>query len=134
GAEVRAVAVTAVGLGTFLACTHPAASRSRPSLGGASVLVGAGTGGALLVLREVGRHAGRPRAQAAGLGAAAGLMFGLTAGLLKLVGSSGAHEPPGVLAVAAGCLVGLGLVGTGMNQRAYQLAPLSLSLPLVNVV
>jgi glucose uptake protein GlcU len=31
-------------------------------------------------------------------------------------------------------MVAAGLLGTAMNQRAYQLAPISYSMPLVNVV
>ena len=31
-------------------------------------------------------------------------------------------------------LVAAGLLGTAMNQRAYQLAPISYSMPMVNVV
>ena len=36
--------------------------------------------------------------------------------------------------ISFGCLVGAGLLGTAMNQRAYQIAPLSFSMPVVNVV
>jgi drug/metabolite transporter (DMT)-like permease len=132
--ELHAVLLTAVGLGTFLACANPRASASRPSLVLASVMVLCGAFSAAVVLRNVNRLAGRPRAQAAALGATAGLMFGLTAGLLKLVSSAASEEPPEVLAVALSALAGLGLLGTAMNQRAYQLAPLSHSLPLVNVL
>jgi hypothetical protein len=36
---------------------------------------------------------------------------------------------------AAGTVVVLaGILGTAMNQKAYQLAPISMSLPVVNVV
>jgi glucose uptake protein GlcU len=69
------------------------------------------------------------------LGAGAGVMFGATAGLLKLVGTtastSGSHLP---FLVSLVMLIGSGLLGTAMNQRAYQIAPISFSMPLVNVV
>jgi hypothetical protein len=41
---------------------------------------------------------------------------------------------PATLALTLLALVGAGVLGTAMNQRAYQIAPLSFSMPLVNVV
>lgn len=76
-----------------------------------------------------------PQRRAAVLGVGAGLMFGITAGLLKAAGRI--VEPGGprleVVAVLAGLVVA-GILGVAMNQRAYQLAPLAFSMPLVNVV
>jgi len=63
-------------------------------------------------------------------------MFGATAGLLKLVGSAAsadAHRLPMLVPVVA-LLVPAGLLGTAMNQRAYQIAPIAYSMPVVNVV
>jgi hypothetical protein len=132
--ELRAVLVTMIGLGALLWCASPAPSHSHPSNSAAALLVLAGVGGALCVLRTTKRMAGRPRAQAAALGATAGVMFGLTAGLLKMVGSV---LSTGRIVDVVPALIGLvvaGVLGTAMNQRAYQLAPLSVSMPLVNVV
>jgi drug/metabolite transporter (DMT)-like permease len=132
--ELRGVLVTAVGLGTFLSCVDPATSGASPSVTATGALVAIGFATALVVLLVSPRLSRRPRAQAALLGSASGVMFGLTAGLLKLLGSVvGMHATPLVAAPVA-ALVGLGLLGTAMNQRAYQLAPLSLSMPLVNVL
>ena len=132
--EVRAVLVTMTGLGALLWCAAPAPSDARPSPGAAVVLVLAGIGAAVCVLRASKRIAGRPRALAAALGATAGVMFGLTAGLLKVVGSAVATGRTTDVVPAAVGLVCAGVLGTAMNQRAYQLAPLSVSMPLVNVV
>jgi hypothetical protein len=46
---------------------------------------------------------------------------------------TGGSDPLRVLG-AIGALVASGLLGTAMNQRAYQIAPISYSMPLVNVV
>ena len=77
-----------------------------------------------------------PARQAAMLGSGAGVMFGATAGLLKLVGTSVTTSWSGLptTLVVLGMLVAAGLLGTAMNQRAYQLAPISFSMPMVNVV
>jgi glucose uptake protein GlcU len=61
-------------------------------------------------------------------------MFGLTAGLLKLVGSAASTGDATVLVVPLAALVTAGFLGTAMNQRAYQLAPLSVSMPVLNVL
>ena len=69
------------------------------------------------------------------LAAGAGAMFGLVAGLLKLFltqASSGwmhgfAHWSPWALLVVGTCAILL-------NQRAYQVVPLSVSAPVLNVV
>jgi glucose uptake protein GlcU len=61
-------------------------------------------------------------------------MFGLTAGLLKLVGTAASSGQAMVLVVPLAALVTAGFLGTAMNQRAYQLAPLSVSMPVLNVL
>ena len=37
------------------------------------------------------------------------------------------------MAVLVVALVGVGILGTAINQRAYQIAPLAFSMPVVNV-
>lgn len=134
-AAVRAVAVTTVGLAAFLsfADLRPAGGSPRITL----ALASAPTGAVVAVaLAFAGGHRLRPRAYAALLGTAAGVLFGVTAGLLKLVGTTLTEGgTPLVTRVALlGCLVIAGLVGTAVNQRAYQIAPIAFSMPLVNVL
>jgi drug/metabolite transporter (DMT)-like permease len=132
--EVRAVLVTMIGLGAFLACVDPSPSSSRVSvLPGVVMVLGGIAAAAWLVLRTPERR-GSPRRQAALLAVAAGVMFGLTAGLLKAVGGSVTSGAPLATVAPLAALVVTGLLGTAMNQRSYQLAPLSTSMPLVNVV
>ena len=133
--EVRAVGVTSAGLAVFLVCANPAPSGAPPDGRAALALVAVGVTGTPVAVRLLtGPVASKgPRAHAILLGAAAGVMFGLTAGLLKLL-SPAAHRGPAVLSLVLCGLVAAGLLGTALNQRAYQIAPLSFSMPLVNVV
>ena len=64
------------------------------------------------------------------------VLFGVTAGLLKLIGGQLGTAGVGTagLALFVAALVGTGILGTAINQRAYQIAPLAFSMPLVNVV
>ena len=134
-AAVRAVGVTTVGLATFLSCADLDAGAGPPRTGLAVGLVVLGI--ALAAPLALGAHGGlAPRAHAALLGAVAGVLFGLTAGLLKLVGAAFTEHGTSLasrVALSAGLVVA-GLLGTAVNQRAYQLAPIAFSMPLVNVV
>jgi len=133
--ELRAVCTTVAGLALFVVATNPAPSQTTTPYAVGAVFVGACLGIGLLALRLSTRETLGPRRQAAVLGAGAGLMFGATAGLLKAFGDAIASglSPAGVAAIF-GCLVIAGLLGVAMNQRAYQVAPLAFSMPLVNVV
>jgi hypothetical protein len=136
--EIRAVGVTAVGLTVFILTIHAQSPGAPPVIpvAGAFVLGCFVVGLVALRASRSGHFAGAPARQAAILGSGAGVMFGATAGLLKVLGTSvGASGSalPTVLGVL-GMLVAAGLLGTAMNQRAYQLAPISHSMPMVNVV
>jgi hypothetical protein len=135
--EVRAVGVTAAGLAAFVLSADPEPSATRPAIPAAAVFVLGCFAVALVALRASRRCGPRGAGlQAAMLGAGAGVMFGATAGLLKLVGTvaSTSTGSPLPLLVSFALLVGSGLLGTAMNQRAYQIAPIAFSMPLVNVV
>ena len=132
--ELRAVLITAAGLGTFMWGVNPVPSGSQPSFAPALAMVLAGLGTAVFVLLTSSRLAARPRRQAAVLGATAGVMFGLTAGLLKFVGTAFSAGETTALVAALAPLATAGFLGIAMNQRAYQLAPLSVSMPLLNVL
>jgi len=134
--ELRAVGVTSIGLAGFILSASPRASGAQPTLvvTGAVALTCFALG--LCALRSGGsRSVGSPARRAATLGCGAGVMFGATAGLLKIVGlwAMGGSDPLSLTGAVA-ALVASGLLGTAMNQRAYQIAPLSCSMPVVNVV
>jgi glucose uptake protein GlcU len=100
------------------------------------VFVAVGFACGVWALRRAAHSGANARQRAGLLGAGAGVMFGLTAGLLKVVTNAIAAGQVLTLGflVSFGCLVGAGVLGTAMNQRAYQIAPLSFSMPVVNVV
>ena len=135
--ELRAVAITAVGLATYLSSVTLAPGHATPRRVVAIAMTAIGL---LLAVAAVaaGRRwcRGRDRLHAGLLGATAGSLFGVSAGMLKLVGADiGAGQVPlGMLAVLVLALVGVGILGTAINQRAYQIAPLAFSMPVVNVV
>ncbi|GAB7007191.1 hypothetical protein JCM18899A_46660 [Nocardioides sp. AN3] len=132
--ELRAVLITVAGLAALMWGVNPASSTRPPSPAPAAVMVCVGLGTAAVVLLASPRLTGRPHQQAAVLGATSGAMFGLTAGLLKLIGATASSEHPAAAALLVVALVAAGALGTAMNQRAYQLAPLSASMPLLNVL
>lgn len=135
--EVRAVGVTAAGLAAFLVAVNPEPSHRVPGAAtSVTFVIGCFVAGGCALRASGHRGVADPARQAALLGVGAGVMFGATAGLLKVVGTVVATRQPSVVAVAAAvaALVLAGLAGTAMNQKAYQVAPISRSLPVVNVV
>jgi drug/metabolite transporter (DMT)-like permease len=132
--EMRAVLITMGGLAVLLACSAPGPSGGPPAYQVIGLVAVVGFTLAVLVLNVLSRVTDGPLVHAIALSVTSGLMFGLTAGLLKLLGlvlSSG--DPARVVPVLAGLVVA-GALGIGMNQRAYQMAPLSLAMPLINLV
>jgi hypothetical protein len=135
--EVRAVSVTAAGLAVFLLAVSPRPSGRPPRVVTGAVFVTVCFAVGLVALRASRRGPGRSAGFRAGvLGAGAGVMFGVTAGLLKAVGGAFGGEGHDVRRTGATVvlLVAAGVFGTAMNQKAYHIAPISFSLPLVNVV
>ena len=132
--ELRAVLITVAGLAALMWGVDPASSARPPALLPAVLMVSVGGATAVVVLLTSARLAARPHRLAALLGATSGAMFGLTAGLLKLLGATVSWGHPASTAVLVLALAGAGALGTAMNQRAYQIAPLSASMPLLNVL
>jgi hypothetical protein len=134
--ELRAVGVTGLGLIVFILSATPRTSGLEPGvvpLG--AVVLGCFAVGLCALRGSRGRLARTPARRAAMLGCGAGVMFGATAGLLKIVGSWATGDANLLcLLGAVAALLAAGLLGTAMNQRAYQIAPISHSMPLVNVV
>lgn len=131
--ELHAVGVTAAGLALFVASTNPSPASSTPAAMVLTSFIGASLALTVLAVRA-SRRARDPKRQAARLAAAAGLMFGVTAGLLKTVGNVVGTGNVAASAAAVACLIGVGVTGVALNQRAYQVAPLAFSMPVVNVV
>src|SRR3954466_5892729 len=115
--EVRAVGVTVVGLGAFILSTNPQPSDAQATIPNAVVFVVGCFAVALSILRASRTCSPQtPGFRAALLGSGAGVMFGATAGLLKLLGTSATWQG-GRLAplLVFGLLAGAGVLGTAMN-------------------
>ena len=133
--ELLPVLLTGSGLTVFVLASgsvsaHPAEPGSPDPA--ARVFTCAGLGVAAFTY-YAGCRSGRWRASLLGL--AAGILFGIAAGLLKLV--LGELATTGVGAVLAtwptGALLVAGIGGSAVNQSAYRAGRLSASMPLLNV-
>lgn len=124
--------ITWAGLALFLAVRPPTADQPpRNGLGAALVV-----GGVLVVLaaRTLAGRLQPPQLRGAVLAGASGVLFGLVAGLVKLVL---ARFGDGFWAVLGSwplwALVVTGLWAVLLNQRAYQATRLSVTTPILNV-
>lgn len=136
--ELVTVAVTASGLAVLLVASRPTAGHGPVNEVIAVVATVAGAGlaaGAVVVSAQC--H--DPHRAATWLGIAAGILFGLVAGLVKLAFAQvHASSTGGQLALvhswAAWAVPVVGLSGVAINQRAYRAARLSASMPILNIV
>lgn len=133
-AELGAVTLTVGGLSAFLVAADLKATGHLAGAALAPAVATAVVAAAALSLAAARMPPGR--LPAAVLGAAAGLLFGLTAVMAKVAAESwdAAASLDSLATWPVWLLVAAGVCGLVVNQRAYQLAPLSASLPVVNVV
>jgi hypothetical protein len=132
--ELGSVVITAVGLATFLVVANPVPSTTPPDRQAAllGTLLCLGVAAAM---SAVSARAGQAGTRAMLLGISAGMLFGLVAALIKLVVNDLGDGPAELLrSWPVWALVGAGVCGMAINQRAYQVAPLSMSMPVLNVV
>ncbi len=132
--ELIGVTITMVALGTFLVISDTTAENVADDRS-AMIFWGVSAACAAALVGVASRIAKHGRA-AFVLGMASGVCFGLTAGVLKMLSNDfGADGVMGVLTTwHLLALLGSGLAGVAINQRSYQLAPLSTSMPVLNVV
>lgn len=124
------VSVSAVGLGLFVIAAGAIRGSSQLDGSAAAVMFAAGAaiaGAALLAARAT-----TPRNTGVLLGISAGVVFGLIAGTIKAATNAAGH---GTLLTSwpLYALAPLGVVAFLLNQRAYHRAPLSTSLPALNL-
>jgi hypothetical protein len=136
GHELAGVVLAAAGLGGFLLLARPDGGSSHAD-GAAAALVAAAAGlgvAVMLTWRLVARPSARVDAYLTAV--ASGTCFGILAGLIKVVAEqladAGMAAVLGSWPLWAMCLAGA--AGTMLNQRAYQVAPISVAMPVVNVV
>jgi hypothetical protein len=133
--EIGGALVTAVGLTTFIIASHPH-TRAK---GNESVTALVFMGLAVAVAAVLAYAAGRQRSDnGRGLliGCATGVLFGALAGVLKL--TAGSIADGGLVGAITHwplyVLVAVGVGGVILNQHAYQRSPLSVTMPVLNVV
>jgi hypothetical protein len=134
--EIRAVVLTAGGLAVFLVASSPTEGVDADR-GWTSRLVALGAVALAVLATLIAENiSNRPRQKSFFLGVTAGLLFGLVAGLLKM--SLEAFARGGIhLVLTSWPVWGLLLAGAGgvlTNQRAYRVAALSASMPVLNIV
>lgn len=136
--ETGVVAMTAAGLALFLVVSRPSQG-TEASLAAAGILVPLGLLAAAACFFVGGKLGGRSRAHGFGFGA--GVIFGLTAGLMKLAGEladfSGGpvSDVLSVIGTWPFWLVAvLGPAGVLLNQAAYRAGPLSASMPHLHIL
>jgi drug/metabolite transporter (DMT)-like permease len=137
-AELAAVSVATLGLAVFLVASDPSTGHNAdPGWGPFLFTVAGMTVAGLAVWASVLlARMRRPRRAAAMLGVSAGIFFGVVAGLVKL--TIGVWVDEGAVHMLATWplyfLLVCGAGGILSNQRAYTLAGLSASLPMLNIV
>lgn len=125
------VVVTVSGITLLVVSANPtSAGRGPVALRGLGVVVVGVL--AIMALSQAGLRAASARGRGLCLGGAAGVLFGLTAGTLKLLVLGTASGPTELALLVT--LIGLGVWGLALNQRTYQVAPLAVSMPVLNVV
>jgi drug/metabolite transporter (DMT)-like permease len=123
--------VVVVGLSMFLVASRPTAGRPQPNPRLLMLVCGASLVAAALAVTA--GHLFVARHRAALLGLATGIMYGITAVLIKETVDL-ATSPSRVTALAplAG-LLAVGGLGITLNQSAYQSGPLAASLPPITI-
>lgn len=129
--DIAWVAVTVTGIAVLVVASNPTTQGGDPRPVHAIALILTGVVAAA-VCSWRGLRAESARRRGLLLGSAAGILFGLTAGTLKLVVLHATFGFAGFALV--GTLVVLGAWGLALNQRTYQSVPLSVCMPVLNVV
>jgi drug/metabolite transporter (DMT)-like permease len=133
--ELGAVLLTAGALAIFLVASDPSEGEGHPG-GFSFFLLVAGCAALGVVVFVLARLVGSVNGRAFLLGAAAGLLLGLVAVLVKAAEEE--YDEGGLAQVLTTwpvyALVVTGLAGVAINQVAYRFARLSASMPVLNVV
>lgn len=126
------VLLSAAGLSVFLTTIGDTTGSGRADTTAVVALL---VGGAL-VAATCWFAAGRRAPDASGflLGVCGGVVFGLIAGVLKAATSNSSAGTPFYANWAVYAVIPLGIAGFLTNQRAYHVAPLTKSLPVLNLL
>ncbi|HEX3825619.1 MAG TPA: DMT family transporter [Mycobacteriales bacterium] len=132
--EWAGVGLVAAGITAFVAGGHPSGEGTHVAnttwvaiIASTAVVVAV-----LVVVAESLHH--QPMARASALAAASSVCFGLLSMLTKVVGHQFQHDGIGALLLAQPWLLALAaLTGLLLQQTAFRIAPLSVSLPVIDV-
>jgi drug/metabolite transporter (DMT)-like permease len=132
--EWSGAALVAAGITSFVLVAHPTGERTHiPALTWLAMMAGVALTVALLVLAAESQLR-RPMLRASGLAAAASVCFGALSVLTKVVGHEFDSDGPGALLHAQPWLLAVvAITGLLLSQTAFRIAPLSVSLPLIDV-
>jgi len=132
--EVVWAVLTWLGLSLCIAVVHATPAGDAPDDRVALAFSVASLAVAAAAVRRA-RAASVPERKGLWFGIAAGVLFGLVAGLLKMVAVLAGRGPTEVLLHwPMWVMVPAGLWAMTMNQRAYQVTRLSVSMPVLNIV
>jgi len=128
-------AATTLGLVLFLTAAQTGTARSSTAVDGAAAVLLLCLGGVAVTASLALARIGPAARSAVLLGAGAGVVFGLIAGMLKVTTSIAAAGLPALLGSwQLYVLAALGACGLVLNQRAYRAFALTHSLPALNAV
>jgi drug/metabolite transporter (DMT)-like permease len=134
-AEIVWAVCTCVGLTVFVVSAGMRGPHPHPRDHTAGLMVVAGVVVAALAFAAAARPRQAPARRGFLLGVAAGILYGLTAGLIKVSTSHVRHGLLPMLEHWAPWLVApAGLTAFFISQRAYQATRLSVSAPVLNIV
>jgi hypothetical protein len=130
-ADIAWVAVTVAGIALLVVAANPTTDGQAPRAALAVPMIVTGAVAAA-AFSWSGLRTASARSRGLLLGSAAGILFGLTAGTLKMLVLH--TSPRSADAYLIATLIALGAWGLALNQRTYQVVPLSFSMPVLNVV
>ncbi|MGW5668244.1 DMT family transporter [Micromonospora sp. NPDC003776] len=131
--ELLAVTIGVVGLAAFLATAQPRTGVSDPTIP-AWIGVGLGSGGFVAACLALAARSNNP-ARGALLGAATGLLYALTAALIKPLANKITADPLSILTDwHLYALILVGFVGLTLNQNAFQNGQLAAPLTTLTLI
>ena len=122
------------GLASFILAAYRGRAGGVPD-DGVAVAFALATVAAALVTVTLAKRARAGHGRAFWYGTCAGLLFGLSAGLLRMVTGVARHDPRAfLLQWPLWGMTGVGLWALAVNQRAYQVARIATIMPVLSIV
>ncbi|HVV74828.1 MAG TPA: DMT family transporter [Mycobacteriales bacterium] len=132
--EWTGAVLVAAGITAFLVVGNPSGDNAHISTF-ATISITAATGFAVVMLVLISEtYASRPMIRASGLAIAASVCFGMLSVMTKVVGRQFQHDKLATLTHSQ-CyiLAAFAIAGLLLSQTSFRIAPLSVSLPLIDI-